>query len=366
MRSPALLRFRTSSAVLLGLLLGLLLLAAPFACRTESPRSDLEDLLEEGRAALETRSGPQLLIAVERFEAAAALDPESARAWSGLADASALLGLYSVLPPAETMPRAARAAERALELDPDQASTHASLGLVRYLYDWRWAEAERHFRSALALDPDVATVHHWYAMMLTALGRSDEAVEQAERAVAAGPNVRIVQIKAATVFTAARRFERADEQLASCVERYPDTALAHRELGYLRVRQGRIADAISAFERARELDGGQSSTLAGLGLALALDGRPEDAHALIARIEEGAGGSSASAFDLAIVHAGLGQVDRAFERLEQAFAIRDPAIVYLTSKPGLDRLADDPRYADLARRVGLPISEPGESASAAR
>jgi tetratricopeptide (TPR) repeat protein len=311
-------------------------------------------LVEAGLRALETRRGPDLLVAVERLEAALALDPGSAVAWSGLADASALLGLYSVVLPAETMPRAATAAERALALDPDLPRAHASLGLVRYLYDWSWPEAEAHFRRALALDPGDATTHHWYAMMLTALGRSDEAVAQAERAVAAGPESRVVQIKAATVLTAAGSFERAERQLADCLERFPDAAMAHRELGALRLRQGRIEEAVPAFERAAELDGGDSAE-GGLGLAYALAGRTEDARRVLQAMQAVAPGEPPPSFDLALVHAGLGEVDRAFERLEEAFAVRDPALVYLVSRPGLDRLAGDARYREMAERIGLPL-----------
>ncbi|HVS15835.1 MAG TPA: tetratricopeptide repeat protein [Thermoanaerobaculia bacterium] len=316
---------------------------------------EAERLVAAGLSDLETRRARDLQRAVEQLEAALELDPHNPVAWSGLADASALLGLYSVVPAAETMPRAAAAAERALALDPDLPRAHASLGLVRYLYDWSWSEAEAHFRRALKLDPDDATTHHWLAMMLTALGRSEEAVAQAERAVAAGAESRVVQIKAATVFAAAGRLERAERQLADCLQRFPDAALAHRELGYLRLRQGRLAEAIPAFERAAALAGGDSAE-AGLGLAYALAGRAPDARRVLGALESVAAGEPRPWFDLALVHAGLDETDRAFESLEQALAARDPALVYLASKPGLDRLAADPRYRRLAERIGLPVS----------
>ncbi|HEU5170770.1 MAG TPA: protein kinase, partial [Gemmatimonadales bacterium] len=81
--------------------------------------------------------------AIEDFERAVALDPEFAPPYAGTAYCWAMLGFdeFGVLPPAEAMPKAKAAAERALELDPVLPQAHGSRGLVAFLYDWDWALA---------------------------------------------------------------------------------------------------------------------------------------------------------------------------------------------------------------------------------
>ncbi len=315
--------------------------------------------VEAGRALWSTRRGEDLIASVPHFERATELAPELASAWSGLADSLALLGLYGVWLPADSLPQAKAAALRALELDPALAQAHASLGLARYLYDWDWIGAESSFRRALELDPGYAMAHHWYAMMLMATGRHDEAVAQVEQALAADPASRIIEVKAATVFTAAGLYQRAETQLQTALEHQPSNVMVHRELGFLRVAEGRWAEAVPAFERAAELSDGGAGTLAGLGLVLGVLGRSDEAHEVLERLRQieeragDAGSALAPDFEIAFVEVGLGDHDAALDRLEQALASHDPGIVYLATKPGLDRLRDEPRFLALVERLGL-------------
>ena len=115
------------------------------------------------------------------------LSPNYAQAFSGLADAYAVLGFYDYLPPVQAFPRAKAAAQRALDLDARLAHAHASLGYVALYYDWNWAEAEAAFERAIALNPSYSVGHQWYANYLTARGRFDEAVAAMRRAQEVDP-----------------------------------------------------------------------------------------------------------------------------------------------------------------------------------
>lgn len=322
----------------------------------ESPGDSAEALTARARETWEQRTPAALLRSAELFEAAASAYPDHAPAHAGLADAYALLGLYAVLPPGDSLPRARRAAQRALEIDPELAAAHASLGLAQYLYDWDYAAARRSLEAAVELSPGYASAHHWYAMLLAATGRPDEAVERMSLALRAAPASRVINVKIATVLAAAGRVEEAETALEEAERRYPELPLVHSERGFLSMKQGRYAEAVGAFTRAAELAGPGSKPQGALGYALARSGQRERAQAIARDLVQLADRQYVPRMGLALVHAGLGDRDAAFEQLERAYLEREPGLVYLAIKPGVRELRGDPRFEDLVERLGLPTN----------
>jgi len=136
-----------------------------------------------GRYHWSKRTEESLRKAIEYFDAAVSGDPTYVPAYSALADSYNQLGTVMVgsEPPSVMRPRAAEAAIRALQIDPDLAEAHATLGYVKH-YDWQWAEAERELRRALELNPSYALGHIWYANFLVCRKRLDEAVAEVRKA----------------------------------------------------------------------------------------------------------------------------------------------------------------------------------------
>jgi serine/threonine-protein kinase len=318
----------------------------------------------EGRRLLDTRRGDAMRASVGELEAAVRADPAHARAWTALAEAWALLALYSIDDPLVGLPRAREAVGRALELDDSLADAHAVLGLVRYLYEWDFAAAEASFRRALELDAAHAEAAHWYAMMLAATARADESLARLDQALAVEPDSPLLVTKRGTLLTAAGRLDEAAAQLELARERFPEYAFARRESGFLALRRhatsGERADleaALGHFRRADELAGGDSKARAGVAFALGVLGRREEAEQVVATLVETDDGSSfVSPMIPALAHLGLGLGGRehALDELERAESLRDPGLVYLGIKPGFESLYDEPRFIALARRIGLP------------
>ena len=128
------------------------------------------------------------------FQQAIAKDPSYALAWSGLADSYIGLAFYHYAAPHEAMPRAREAAARALQTDDALAEAHASLAHVKANYEWDWAAAEREWKAAIALKPEYATAHQWYAVHhLAPMGRMEEAI--AEARARAGPRTALRRLQ---------------------------------------------------------------------------------------------------------------------------------------------------------------------------
>jgi TolB-like protein/DNA-binding winged helix-turn-helix (wHTH) protein len=139
------------------------------------------DLYLRGRYAWNQRNFESFKTAISFFNQAIGRDPNFALAYSGLADARALLVLYGDNP--AHLSEAKEAAERALAIDPTLAEAHTSLAAVLVLHDWDWQRAEREFQRAIELNPNYAQAHHWYGNLLLAPeGRSNEAIAELLRA----------------------------------------------------------------------------------------------------------------------------------------------------------------------------------------
>ena len=140
----------------------------------------------KGRYYWNRRSADGITKAEGYFQQAIDADSGYAAAWSGLADCNSGLAWHGYKAPSDALPRALFAARKAVELDPQSAEAHASLGLV-LSHRWEWAEADAEFRRALQLNPGYANAHHWYADYLSIHGRHDEAISESRRALELDP-----------------------------------------------------------------------------------------------------------------------------------------------------------------------------------
>ena len=141
--------------------------------RTATKDTEAHELYLRGRHAWGQRTQAGLLLSIDLFNQAIARDAHYARAHAGLADAYIILGNYAWRAPNEAYAHAKRAAMEALRLDDRLAEAHTALAAVSLWHDYDWAAAEREFQRAIALNPNSAYAHHWYALLLSLPGTSD-------------------------------------------------------------------------------------------------------------------------------------------------------------------------------------------------
>ena len=285
--------------------------------------------------------------AVEYFRQAIERDSGFAIAYSGLADAYLLLGSYGHMPHAEACSKAKAAAERALDLDETLAEAHASRGQVLGR-ERNWRGQEEEYRRAVELNPSYATGRQWYAMLLSVVGRPDEALREIRRAEELDPLSHAIGVTVGVVLFLARDYDGALEQLKKTLELEPNFASTHAWLGIVYAQKGRYEEASRAVGRAIELNPDNPSVLAGLAYAHARSGHTQKAIELLNEVRERGGAGWTGA-----IYAALGDKDRAFETLELAF--EEPQLLrYLKVFPWYDPLRSDPRFDDLLRRMGFP------------
>jgi TolB-like protein/Tfp pilus assembly protein PilF len=288
------------------------------------------------------------------FEQAIRKDPGFALAYSGLADAYGLCGFFGLVAPQEVLPQARQAALRSIEADPNLGEAHASLASVLKIYDWDWLGAETHYRLAIALNPNYANAHRWYAGLLSALGRSGEALREIRVARELDPLSLIINMEVSWNYFMARQYDRALEESLKTLELESGFAPASYSLGLAYEQLGHYDDAVTALERARDASRANPSTLVALGHAYGRRGQIVEAQRILDDLNQWKSRTYISSYLVALVHAGLGTADEAFACLERAITERDAWIVWLNTEPRFDNLRGDPRFKELLRRVGFP------------
>jgi tetratricopeptide (TPR) repeat protein len=305
----------------------------------------------EGRHHWNQRSRRGLTEAIERFHRAIMLDPRFAAAYAGLADCHATLGQLSWLAPSETFPAARLHATKALQLDESLAEPHASLGFVKLYFDWDWSGAEEEFRRAIALDPALAAAHQWYSIFLLAAGRRPEAHREIEAARRSDPLSVPINCDLGFHYYYTSQYDEALKQLKFVLELNADFPPAHLWLGRTYQELGRLDDALAEFARVEQSLGEWPVSIAARGYVAGIAGRIEEARTTLAVLERLAGRTFVTAYGIALVHAGLGQIDPAFTWLDKAFAERSNWLVWLRLDPRWKALRHDPRFAQLVGRM---------------
>jgi len=299
--------------------------------------------------------------AVDYFQQALAKDAQDAVAYAGLSEVYLVLAVRAPqsapqlgsAAPREAMPKAKEAALQALAIDDGRSEAHAALAYVTFFYDWDWPGAEKEFKRALELNPNNADAHHWYSHYLMAQGRIEESLKQSKRAVELSPFDFLMNIHLAWHYLNARQYDQALDQVQKATEM--DKRSEGTWFGLILEQKGRYAEAIAVFQKLLEASpsGGSSITKANLAHVYAVSGNPQAAQRIIAELQEQSKSNYVSAFDIALIHVGLGEKDQAFAWLDKAYEERSPDLVTLTTEPRFDNLRSDPRFTDLARRIGL-------------
>jgi TolB-like protein/Tfp pilus assembly protein PilF len=309
----------------------------------------------KGRYYFNQRTEDALHKSIASFQQAIASDPDYAPAYSGSAEAYAMLGFRGGITSKEAVASGKKAALKAIELDQSLAEPHASLAFILETYDWDWPAAEREYKQALELNPGYAQAHNWYAGYLTYTGRFDEGIAEATRACELDPLSLPLNNALAGRLLAAGHNDEALQQVNKTLELDNHFAPAHQTLGWIYLHSGKQDDAIREFQHALEL-AGQADTdiLLDLGFAYAVSSRQDEARKILAKLDQLHQQGIVPAASLAVLHGALGESNEAFIWLEKAYDERDPQLTYLKAGRRFEPLRRDPRFGQFVHRVGLP------------
>jgi TolB-like protein/Flp pilus assembly protein TadD len=308
----------------------------------------------KGRYYWSKRSEEALHKAVACFDEAVAIDETYALAYAGLSDCYTKLGDVGVtaIAPREAFARARQAALKALEIDSALVEVHASLGHLE-MHHLHWRDAEKEFKRAMELNPAYATARQWHAYFMAFHRRFDEALEEIEVALKLDPLSLPIADAVGEFLYFARRHEEALEQFKKVLEMDSSFLPSRIHLGRVYEQVGLFGEAEEQFINARNMTGESIDALAALGHTYAMSGNNEAARGVLARLTELSTQRYVSLYEVALIHAALGEIDEAFRSLERAYDERAEWMIYTNVDPRLDPLRADPRFGDLLGRLGF-------------
>jgi tetratricopeptide (TPR) repeat protein len=278
---------------------------------------------------------------IQFLEEAIAKDPDFARAYVGLAAAYRWLGAAHIWPSAVSLRKSKTAAIRALELDSALGEAHVERAIGMWWGDWDWAGAEREFQRGIALNASYA--HADYGQFLAQIGRTEEARTEARRAIEIDPLSPRTLALVSMLYWMTRDY---DQAMTTRLTAANGPVL----MPFLHEATGEYELAIAEFEQ-----GGDTAGIRGhLGRAYIKAGRLADGRRILSELQAGFRKNGVGAYEIAFIYAALGDTDKAFQWLDEAYRNRDPGLKFLKVDCAVDVLRSDPRLKELERRVGLP------------
>jgi TolB-like protein/Tfp pilus assembly protein PilF len=307
------------------------------------------ELCLKGKSFFERNSQTK---ALEYYREAVAKDPTYGPGYVGLSQSYDWLGNTGNLPYMEGLSKAKAAAITALEIDDTLAEAHVAFGDAVKDADWDWAATDRSYRRALELSPNSSLAHRSRGDFLVMVGRAEEAIAESRRALELDPLSTLSYRELGWVYWLARQYDLVLETVRQGEEAIPGfggswpslwRALAYRE-------KGMYEEAIRLLQPL----GDHPHTIGHLGNAYARAGRLSEAREVIRKLKERARKDKLGTYEVALVCAGLGDKDQAFEWLEKAYQEHSVGVMFLKVDPTLDPLRSDPRFKDLLRRMNFP------------
>jgi len=299
--------------------------------------------------------GHNLTKAIEYFQRTITEEPGYAPAYAGLACSCALLGFYGLAAPMDAMPRAKEAALQALALHLDSAEAHALLGYVHTIFDRDWERAEKEFEMAFHLNRAYSPACCWRAILLFAVANWRQAVAELKRGLELDPLSAYLEMHLGIILCFAGEWPRAAEHCSKALELDPNFSAARCTLALAYFFESHVERAIQELLRAVETSGRDPWPLAHLAAVYAASGAHEPAQSLLLELEQRRNREYISSIHMAAIHFQFGNLDRGFDRLEDAVEERAALAPWIHRIPliATEEVRSDVRFSRLMDRMGL-------------
>ena len=306
------------------------------------------------RHHLEKRTLQDLPLAVKYFQQTAALKPDCAETYSGMAVAYALYSTFGVDAPKNSVPLAREAAAKALSLDANSAEALTAQAFIAYHFDYDWQTAERLFKRALELDSKSFIAHHWHGEFLNLTGKTKEGIAEIETALSLNPLSQAAYGDLAFGYYLARNYEKAIFYMNKSLEMERNSAITRYNLSEFNEMQGKNDEAAAEWLKAMALEEDDAQDINSLETAYKSKDFCRFSLAKAVWLERATTPDSyILATDIAKSYIGAGDNEKALTRLETAYEERSPDLIFIGHSPAYDRLRNELRFREIVKKMNF-------------
>lgn len=334
-----------------------LVAAAPLSAASPYPYGTRDweayRLYQEGRYLWTKRTEEGLRQSIRLFQQAIARDPQYAAAYVGMAESYMKFPTFGKEPAQEIFSNAKAACTEALRLDNSLPEAHTCLGILSFLYEWNWSNAEVEFRQVLAKKPDDVVALFEHAKALAVVGRLDEALEEVRRAQRFEPASLRVNNELGRIYYWHRNYDEAISTFRHVLELDPNYWQAHTRLGKTYLAKGDYREAVYELQEGRRLAGRNPYIDGLLGYAEALNGDTKQSLRIFEQLRGRSRREYVPAFSMVLISLGVGDRQQSLEWLLKAYDDRSEHLAYAKVDPLLDPFRSDPQFVNLLNQMGL-------------
>jgi DNA-binding winged helix-turn-helix (wHTH) protein/TolB-like protein/Flp pilus assembly protein TadD len=287
------------------------------------------------------------------YQQALEKDPNFALAYIGIADCYIMLSGHRKISMPEAESKARPNIMKALEIDNSLALAHNAFAELKYQYEYDWAGAEREFRKAIELNPNVAWIRQAYGWFLMSAGRFDEATAEMEKARALDPSSLTINAGGGRLFYFSRQYDRALQQFQNIIAVEPNDGSSYFALYTIYEQKQSYAEAVDAYLTSITLNGAAPGIAGEFREAFRVSGYQGFLRKRLEALQSRDSVGQAEPFEFANLYARMGEKEEAFAWLEKTFAARDASTLQFKVEPAFDILRNDPRYTQLIHKIGL-------------
>ena len=305
----------------------------------------------QGKYGTDRTTKEGLHLAIPPLTRAIEMDPNYALAYVALAEVYNLLGTWHGEKPAYYQPLAKQTLEKALAIDDSLSEAHTILAKIRMDYDRDFSESEKEFRRAIELNPSNARAHHWYGeVFLSAMGRFDESLRELETARGLSPLSANIITGLAWTYIGKKEYERAVIECDAATLTDANDASSYSYKAMALMKMDKFDEAVVAARQEEQISGDKVD----LGVIYGLSGQTAKAKEILQNLENEMPNGSVSNYDLAVIHAAIGERDMAFGLLKKQAVSKSVDLLSIRIDPLLDSIRDDARFAAIEAQMNLP------------